>query len=129
MKLKCKKGSALVEAALIFPIVIAGVMAVIYITIAIFSAFTLQSALHMALKKETGKMSKTIIKEDQTRLFSIEDHKHGVSTILCTEAYGEYKTNRLINKSIGRREKGRAYVIDEAEFVRRIQLAKEVFLE
>lgn len=129
MKLRCKKGSALVEAALIFPIVIAGVMAVIYIIIGIFSAFTLQSSIHMNLKKEAGKISETIIKEEQTKQYSIKERMHGFNNVLYTEADAEYKTNRLFKKSIDRREKGRVYVIDEAEFVRRTQLAKEVLLE
>ncbi len=54
MKVKSKKGSTMVEASMIFPIVIAAVMAVLYIVIALYSSLSLQTSLHLALRKECG---------------------------------------------------------------------------
>ncbi|MBR0596367.1 TadE family protein [Sinanaerobacter chloroacetimidivorans] len=126
MKLKTKKGAALVEASMIFPLVIAGVMAVLYIVIGLYSALSLQSNLHIALRQEAGKRSETVCRENEVNVYDMEESKIGLRTIISMEEKRNYRTSSLFNNKVSRTEKGQSYVIDEADLVRKIAIGKEV---
>lgn len=121
-----KKGATLVEASLIFPLVIAAVMAVIYIIILIYESFSLQSSLHLFLRDQSSQLSDTIYREEELRNYEINHEFHSFRPIITGEEVQKYKAGNLIINEIMRTEKGRFYVIDEAEFIRKASLIKEV---
>lgn len=111
---------------MIFPLVIAGVMAVLYIVIGMYLSLSLQTSLHLALRKESGEFSQTVYRLYEIKEFPFEMSKSGLRPILMMEEEREYRGNKLFNQNIYRKEKGRAYLIDEAEIIRIFSLAKEV---
>lgn len=129
MKFTSKKGSTIVEASMIFPLVIAGVIAVLYIIIGVFCSLSLQCSIHMALKNETGQITETIIRNQETHEYEMEQALVGIHPIISIEEYKEYEISKLFTNKIERIEKGRSYIIDEAELIRRVTLAKEVLFE
>lgn len=127
-----KKGAALVEASMIFPLVIAGVMAVIYIMVGLYSALSLQAALQLSIRKEAGELSQTIYRSDNDKMIrSIRsnEERFGVSKVLTAVEGKKYKTSGLFTKQIKRTEKGRVYVLDEAETVRQLYFARDILTQ
>lgn len=115
----------MVEAAMIFPLVIACVIAVIYIIINLYLALTLQTTLHLALRKESGEFSKTVYRQEEMKDYQCEKDRVGLRPIIRMEEAAEYQINTLFKSRIIRIEKGRAYLIDEAELIRIISIKRE----
>ncbi|MDD3168878.1 MAG: hypothetical protein PHC91_05360 [Eubacteriales bacterium] len=118
---RTRKGTTMVEAAMIFPLVIAGVMAVIYIVIGLYSSLSLQCSLHLALRKECGVLSQTVIRNEEVREFQSKKEWSGIRPVLKMAEEREYRINTLFQVCVSRREEGRSYIINEAEMVRLLQ--------
>jgi len=109
-----------------FPLVIAAVIAVIYIVTGLYLSLSLQTSLQLSIRNDACERSKTVYRTGEYKRFKPDQMKFGLSTVLYAEAAKEYKTSKLFTKNIRRTEKGRVYVIDEAELVRRVRFGKEV---
>ena len=118
MKIKSKKGTTMVEAAMIFPLVIAAVVAVLYIVIGMYQSLTLQSSIHIALRKECGELSQTAYREEEIKSYPVEKDRLGIRPILRMEQEREYQINTLFRGKVVRKEEGRYYLIDEPELIR-----------
>lgn len=116
----------MVEASMIFPLVIAGVIAVIYIIMGLYNSMALQTALHLSLRDQCGQLSDTIYREESFKPYEVSQDFYQLRPILAIEETQEHKTSKIFTQRIQRTEKGRSYVIDEAEFVRKCYLVKEV---
>lgn len=108
----------MVEAAVIFPLVIAGVMAVLYIVINLYLSVSLQSSLHLALRKESGELSRTVYRQEVSENFQSEKDLIGAWPVIRMEKEREYRIDTLFRYRITRKEEGRSYIIDEAELLR-----------
>lgn len=115
----------MVEAVMIFPLVIAGVMAVIYIVVGLYSSLSLQCSLHLALRKECGTLSQTVTRIEEIREFQSKKDWSGIRPVLEMEEEQEYRINTLFHMRVTRREEGRAYIIDEAEMIRLLDFREE----
>ena len=116
-----KKGTTMVEAALIFPLVILAVMAVIYIIIFLFQQVETQSEIHIALRKESGILSKTVAYRMKT------DKKYPVYK-KKKQVYFQGKLHfmeRGILKSLDKSISACSYIIDEREFIRYLDLVRQ----
>ncbi len=110
---------------MIFPLVIACVIAVIYIIINLYLALTLQTSLHLALRKECGEFSQTVLRQEEMQEYQWEKDLVGIRPVIRMEEAGEYRINTLFKSRIKRIEKGRAYLIDEAELIRILSIKGE----
>jgi len=110
---------------MIFPLVIACVMAVIYIIINLYLALTLQTSLHLALRKECGEFSQTVLRQEEMKEYQWEKDLAGIRPIIRMEEVGEYRINIVFKNRITRIEKGRSYIVDEAELIRILALKRE----
>jgi len=110
---------------MIFPLVIACVMAVIYIIINLYLALTLQTSLHLSLRKECGEFSQTVVRQEEMKDYPFEKDRVGIRSVIRMEQEVEYRINTLFKSRIKRIEKGRSYVIDEAELIRILSLKGE----
>ncbi|HVI42564.1 MAG TPA: hypothetical protein VM577_18070 [Anaerovoracaceae bacterium] len=115
----------MVEASMIFPLVIAGVMAVLYIVISLYLSLSLQTSLHLALRKDSGELSQTVYRLEEVKNFQSEIDRVGIRSVVIMEEEREYKINTLFKGSVTRKEEGRSYVIDEAELIRVLSLKGE----
>lgn len=108
----------MVEAAMIIPLVIAGVMAVIYIVIGLYSSLSLQAALHMDMRKECGEYTKTVSRIETIKNYNSKMDFVGLRPVIRMEEEREHKIRSVFKQSLIRKEAGRAYIIDEAELIR-----------
>ncbi|MEG2344500.1 MAG: hypothetical protein RSB81_01000 [Anaerovoracaceae bacterium] len=54
------KGNTMVEATLVFPLVILAVISIIYILVALYTQVYTQAQMHIALREESGIQTKTV---------------------------------------------------------------------
>lgn len=118
MNIRSKKGTTMVEAAMIFPLVVAGVAAVLYIVIGMYLSLSLQSSLHLELRNECGKRSETVYRLDEIKEFNAETDRNGIRPIVRMEEEREYRINILFKDRTTKKEEGRSYLIDEPEMIR-----------
>lgn len=126
MKLKSRKGSAMVEATMIFSLTIVAVMAVLYIIMGLFVSLQVQTDLHLDIRNQAGILSKTVEREETIIDTEVDRGYVDLRPIIKGEKRKTHGKNSLILKDIEKTEKGRAYVIRETELVRRVNLAKEI---
>lgn len=123
------KGAAMAEAAMIFPLVIAGVMAIIYIIINLYLSLLLQASLHTALRKECGEYTQTVLRietvEDSQQRFQQLLDWDGIIPVIRMEQEREYRIKSIFADRITRKEEGRSYAIDEAETDRILSFLQE----
>jgi hypothetical protein len=125
MNIRSKKGTTMVEAAMIFPLVVAGVVAVLYIVIGMYLSLSLQSSLHLSLRNECGELSKTVYRLDEIVEFKAETDRKGIRPVVRMEEEREYRINILFKDRITRKEEGRSYLINEPELIRILSFQEE----
>jgi hypothetical protein len=121
-----KRGSTLVEAAMIFPLVIAGVMAVLYIIISLYLSLSLQSSLHVSIRKECGELSETVYGIEEASEYPVTNVMIGLRPAIVIEQEQKYRIRGLFKDEISKKEKGRGYIINEADIIRIFYCAIEV---
>ena len=129
-----KQGTTMVEAAIIFPLVIAAVFTVIYIMINLYSHTTLQSSLHIELRGaeglETGLTSRTLsdgAERDKYRAANeniatnenirvvIEANNQIIRPYVFTAPGKNYHGISLFNSSVGRQYLFRYYLVNDVD--------------
>jgi hypothetical protein len=132
-----KRGTTMVEAAIVFPLVIASVMAVIYLMINLYSFTALRSALHVALRAEvnadTGLTEAGIIdgrvydryrRAAERRSISFtRERRNLINPYIAAEEIKTYAGNGMIDGGVSRSHFGRYYILDEVSAVRNLSLA------
>lgn len=103
---------------MIFPLVIAAVIAVLYIVIGMYQSLALQSSIHIALRKECGELSQTVYREENIKSYPAEKDRLGIRPIMRMEQERMYDINTPFENKVGRKEEGRYYLIDEPELIR-----------
>lgn len=127
MKIKNNnRGSTLVEAAMIFPLIIAGVMAAMYIIISLYLSLSLQSSMHVSLRKESGELSETVYRIEETKEYPVSKTMIGLRPAVFMEQEQKYKIRGLFKNEILKKKKGRSYIINEADIIRIFYCTKEV---
>ena len=112
--MKGKKGSAIAEAAIVFPIVIIVVMTVIYILITLYVDASSVARDHLALRAEAGQKSETVSVDDNFSNIAPKD-KYGRRPFVrqvCTTEEFRFPDRLLLA------DEGRVYIIDEAFYIR-----------
>ncbi|MDR2296448.1 MAG: hypothetical protein LBD95_06570 [Clostridiales Family XIII bacterium] len=138
--LRSKRGTAMVEAAIVFPLVIAAVMAIIYLMINLYGFTALRSSLHVMLRAEadteTGLTQVTIADGRVYDRYRLAAERRGISAehgrkdlinpyVAATEIKS-YKGNAMIADGVTRTHFGRFYVLDEVGILRKLALARAV---
>lgn len=126
-KLNNNKGTTMVEAAIILPLVILSVMALIYLLINIYSTVALQSHMHLLVREESNVksgMTKCEIADGYKR-DRIRKKAESMNIKLETKANKVwanknvvYKANMIIKKAPKVGHYGRSYIYNESDIVR-----------
>lgn len=111
---------------MIFPLVIATVMAILYIILALYQQLSLQSSLHFLLRQEAGLRSETVYREESAKPYVLEDAFYQGRTILRAEEEQSYRRNRLFLHPVHTVEGGHSYIIAETELVRKVNFGADV---
>ena len=118
-----KRGGAIAEAAIVFPVVISVVVTVIYILIAMYTEASYAARDHIALRAESGRMTETVERENWTGHMSPLD-RYGRKPFVEQANMAETGV-RNFNKKLWA-DNGRLNVVDEAEFIRMVDCMKRV---
>ena len=115
----------MVEAAMIFPLVIAGVAAVISIVSGMYSSLSLQTEMHLSMRSQCGESTETVIRGEEIRKYHSDQGFAGIRPVIRMTEAREYKIHVVFQDRVIKAENGRSYLIDEAELVRIMSLGKE----
>nr|WP_315024263.1 hypothetical protein [uncultured Aminipila sp.] len=132
-----KRGSLMVEAAIIYPLAIGAIMAVIYIIICMYTGNAIKANINIELRDKVFEMTQTGEKITDLGKFMPED-KYGKGAfnkkIYITEEknveinslYGVvshvYSGNSLMSDNFLRKHQGTVYLIDEKEYIRKVDM-------
>lgn len=121
----------MVEAAIILPLVILSVMAMIYLLINIYSTVALQSHMHILLREESGLKSgmvkyeivdghkrDKIRKKAEASQIDISSHRQIPFEVLEAQKTSVYTTNMIIKKAPRKKTYGKSFVYNESDIVR-----------
>ncbi len=113
-----KRGATMVEAALVFPLVILTVAALIHMLVFFYQLAETRANMHMALRAESGRISKTVKCEPSAEpVFPIYKK--------ATEVYclgNKTFMERGLLKKLEKPLSAKKYVDHEADFVRTVDL-------
>ena len=117
-----KKGSAIAEAAIVFPVVIVVVVTVLYILITLYTSASYTARDHLAVRACAGAKTETV------------ERANGFAYIMPEDRYGRKPFTEDVDITEGARfpdklvftDRGRAYVTDEVDYIRKIDLLKGV---
>ena len=124
-------GTAMVDAAIVMPLVLLAVMAMIYLLINIYSTVSLQAHMHLLLREKSGIKSDMIrceindsYQRDKIRkkaeAAKIEIHEKKGLLVRYVEASRDsvYVTNSLIEDPPDKISYGRSYIFKEPDIIR-----------
>jgi hypothetical protein len=117
-----KRGSAIAEAAIVFPVVILVLMTMIYILITLYVDASTSARDRLSLRKESGIMTEVVLREDDFGNIMPED-KFGRKPF--TELAEITSGTKFLDKIL-LTDSSRVYVIDEVEYIRRADLLDEL---
>ncbi len=127
MNAKSRKGTAMVEASIVFPLVICAVVALIYITVNLYLSLSFQTSLHMALRNDCGEQAETVYRPAaELKDYTCHKSRFGLRFAILAENTHESRMEGLFHHRVYRTETGRAYLLDEAELLRIADGIKEV---
>ena len=124
-KLSDRRGTIMVEAAVILPIVVLAVMAVIYTLIFMNRQVSVRAGMHMALWAERGAVSKTATTgSGYDAKFPVYSRKAAVGGTVYYSGSLSFMKRGLLNGYV-RKSEGRLYWIREKELIRGADIIDE----
>lgn len=116
---KNKKGSSMVEAALVFPMVVLTVMAVIFILVFMFQQVACNARLHLALNATMGRETGTVETYRNTPV-NVKPYKafHAISECYYAESGLQFRKKGVLLNSFTKTLESRVYSVDEKKFIR-----------
>lgn len=134
-----KRGAVMVEAAIIYPMIIGAIMAVIYIIICMYTGAAFKADLNMELRNKAFEMTQTgekvsirnkFIPSDKygkgafsKRICLSEEKQIGIN-VLYGEVSHSYKGNRMMDK-FKRNHQSTVYLIDEKDYIRKVDMVQQ----
>lgn len=115
----------MVESAILYPLIFASIMAMIYLLVNLYSAASLQAYLHNELRDKAYQevMESEIIDRVGIDKYRAKAERKDINinrnvSYLSAKKSVSYRGNGIIKKSASREEYGRSYIIDEAKYYR-----------
>ncbi|MBQ3123115.1 MAG: pilus assembly protein [Firmicutes bacterium] len=129
MKAGERKGSVMVEAAIVFPIMIFTLLTIMYITINLYSEVVVNTRLHLTLASEAGSISNTVsYSDDSIKSFDeawlidsgVDTERENTIVSDIVKGYAEFP---VISKGLVITDKSKSCsitkdIIDEEEYLR-----------
>lgn len=133
-----KQGMMMVEASIIYPIIVGSMVALICIVISIYMAGTLKAGMNyelrsMAMQEGNTGASNIAMKNNFFDKYAQAGFSENIQTwkghiglekVIYGKVDKEYFMRGIFKKSTRREHKSRVYVIDEGEHIRRIDMLK-----
>lgn len=127
----------MVEAAIIYPLAIGAIMAVIYIIICMYTGNAIKANINIELRDRVLEMTQTgekitdlgkFMPEDKygkgafnKKIYIKEEKNVEINSLYGTAAH-VYRGNSLMSDKFLRKHQGTVYLIDEKEYIRRVDM-------
>ncbi len=125
-----KRGAAMVEAAIVYPIVIIAMMTVLYLLMALYSTAASTAELHTALRQKAGNESETVLAENFSEQ-TVSLHREG--GILYDTVQGECSDTAwaegLFRISLQRNYRDKILLMDEEKYIRCLDATAKIISE
>ncbi len=113
-----RKGSVMVEAALIFPLIIGAVLLIIYITMWYYQELYEQSKIHLSIRKESGEQSETILRMEEEKHYPTTKGTRNFFPTLISKHQISGQSPGLFSQHFMSNAYGEVYVVDDTMLVR-----------
>ena len=116
-----KRGAAVVESVMVFPLVIISVITLIIMMIYFYAQLNERVDMHIALRAESGRLCENVFYENEVNdKFSIYKKTQQIYSSSVVDIDGN-----LISKQRRKKVAARKYLIDECEFVRMSDMVED----
>jgi hypothetical protein len=122
-----KKGGAIAEAAIVFPVVIAVVVTLIYILITLYVDASYTARDHIALRIEAGRLTETVGRADGLREVTPFD-RFGSKPFYEQAVISEGSNSILLFKQLTT-DRGSLYAIKETNYIRKVDFAARILFD
>jgi hypothetical protein len=113
-----RKGNTMVEAALVFPIIILSLMATIAILMFLFEESAKQAELHLVLRTEAGRQTGTFHGQPGSSSISVERGIKGIRSIINGKTTVTFEEIGILPRTVHKPIEGYQYLADERKYVR-----------
>lgn len=113
-----RKGSAIVEAAVVFPVVLFTLLGLIGILMFLQEDAAAQSILHQTIRYEAGRETGTYIGEDGSTLVACTSGFEGVARTIRGEVAMTFDGSPMGLRSLEKTQTARLYLTDERKYAR-----------
>ncbi len=113
-----RKGGAMVEAALVFPIIVLSLMAIIAIMIFLFEEAASQAELHLVLRTEVGRQTGTFHGKTGSSNVSIRRGIMGIHSIINGTSSVTFEETRILPREVRKPLTGYLHLVDERKYAR-----------
>lgn len=120
-----KKGSTIVEAAVVFPLVIMTVVATIFILTFMFNEVASQAKMQVAVNAKMGQETKTVYtyKNVPTSIKPYSGQNGFISCYIADEKL-KFKRTGILSKSFVKKKESSAYEVNEKKYIRYVDFLK-----
>ena len=120
-----RKGTAMVEAALVFPLVILSVAAVITIMIFLFEEDASTARVHIAANARMGKETETVkVMKNVPNKINVESGYKILGKCWIAEDELVFRGNGLLDKNFSKDKESYVYETDEKQYIRIVDFIK-----
>lgn len=121
-----KRGTAMVESAVVLPLVIMTVAVIVYILIFMHQQVSIRSKMHLALSSEGGKASDTVrtLRTESPRFPVYKSGKSKMGTVYY-EGTVSFVKRGLLSRTYAENQNGHKYFIREVDLIRVVDMIKK----
>lgn len=116
-KIKEEDGSTMVEAALVMPLVLISMIAIVLTVVFLIESLFMNANVHMYLKSKAGELSETRISKSVESYEYTKDRRNMAKVIVINEHY-KMKGGYLLPKVLREDITADSYVINEKKIIR-----------
>ena len=116
------RGGTMIEAALVFPLIILTIMAMISILMFLFEDAASQAGLHQVIRTEAGRKTGTFHGQSGSYNISIELGFQGIHTVMIGKTTVTFDGSGILPRTVNKPLLGHQYLTDERKYVRYIDL-------
>ena len=113
-----QKGGTMVEAALVFPMIILALMAVITILMFLFDEAATQAEVHLVIRTEAGRQTGTFHGQPGSSNVTIEKSIKGIQSIMKGSIFFTFEGSGLLSEAFHKPITGYQHLTDERKYVR-----------
>jgi len=115
-----QKGGTMVEAALVFPLIILSLMAIIAILMFLFKEAASQAELHLVIRTEAGRYNGTFHGKAGSSSIVVGREFKGLHNVMDGKSYVTFDKNYIISRTFRKPITGHQHLTDERKYSRYI---------